>query len=138
MHRMGSRSTFFSSKTNSAAAPRRREEALAFITNRLVRTGSSPTYEEIGLELGVRKSRAQQLVNQLIADGVLEKTPGAQRSLRVRDVVRAREILDEFALSLGWIVASPLGALKETPSPRPLPHVQLPMLPAFEHLPDVD
>ena len=117
-----------------APVPRRRDEALAFIIDRLVKTGTSPSYEELGRQLGVSKVRAQELVRQLIADGVIEKTSGAQRALRVRDVVHARAIVVEFARSLGWTVAVPMGATV----PPPFPHVHLPMLPPFEHLPDVD
>ena len=113
--------------------PRRRDEALAFIIDRLVKTGIAPSYDEIGRELRVSKARARELIAELIADGTIERTPGAQRALRIRDVVHARSIIDQFARSLGWTVASPLGELQ-----GPLPHVQLPMLPPFEHLPDAN
>lgn len=115
----------------ASPTPRRRDEALAFIIDRLVKTGTAPSYDEIGRELRVSKIRARQLVDQLIADGTIEKTPGSQRALRIRDVVHARWIIDQFARSLGWIVASPLGELQP-----PLPQVQLPVLPPFEHLPE--
>jgi SOS-response transcriptional repressor LexA len=119
----------------ASPASRRRDEALAFIINRLVKTGTSPSYEEIGLAMQPRvsKRRAQELVTQLIAEGVIEKTPGAQRALRVRDVTRARGIVDEFARSLGWVVAAPLGALQQ-----PFPQGPLPMLPPFRHPPDAN
>lgn len=113
--------------------PRRRDEALAFIIDRLVKTGTAPSYDELARELGVSKPRAQELVKQLIAAGIIEKTPGAQRALRVRDVAHARSIVDQFARRLGWTVAAPLGDLQQ-----PFPHVQLPMLPPFEHLPEVE
>ena len=121
-------------KHGSIAAPRRRDEALAYIVDRLVKTGTSPSYDEIGRQLGVSKPRARELVDELIAGGVIEKTPGAMRGLRVRDVVRAREIAADFARSLGWTVAAPM-ALDLQP---PFPQVQLPMLPPFEHLPDAN
>jgi SOS-response transcriptional repressor LexA len=114
--------------------PRRRDEALAFIIDRLVKTGTSPSYDEVARELSVSKPRAQELVKQLIADGVIEKTPGAQRALRIRDVVRARSIVEQFARSLGWTVAPQLSFELQ----KPFTHVQLPMLPAFEHLPDAE
>ena len=84
-------------KHDTISTPRRRDEVLAFIIDRLVKTGTSPSYFEIGQNLRpkVGTSRAQELVNQLIADGVLEKTPGAVRALRVRDVVHAREIVEQ-------------------------------------------
>lgn len=120
----------------------RREDALAFIVDELASKGASPTYEELAKALGVSKTRARQLVDQLIALGVLEKVPGALRALRIRDVVRARQLLAEFAGLLGWTVAGPLGALEIPDTPRrrgkPCPRVQLPVLPPFEHLPDPD
>ncbi len=115
-------------------APRRRDEALAFIIDRLVKTGSAPSYDEIGRQLRVSKPRARELVDQLIADGVIEKTPGAMRGLRVRDVVHARQIAGEFARSLGWTISAPMG-FDLLP---PFPQVQLPILPPFEHLPDAN
>ena len=127
----------FLAMAGGTAAPRR-YEALAFIIERLVRSGSAPTYEEIGERLSVSKARAQQLVDQLIVDKIIEKVPGTQRALRVRDVSRSREIVDEFARSLGWSVAAPLGVLQEPHRARPLPHVKLPELPPFEDLPELD
>ena len=119
--------------SGAVPAPRRRDEALAFIIDRLVKTGIAPSYDEIGRQLRVSKARARFLVEQLITEKVLEKTPGAQRALRVRDVVHARAIAGEFARRLGWIVAAPLGELQP-----PFPHVHLPMLPEFEHLPEAE
>lgn len=130
----------------NSAKPLRRDEVLAFLIDRLVKTGSSPTFEEIAKELGFSRTRAQELVEQLIARGVIEKVPGAQRALRVRDVAHARHLVDQFARGLGWAVAAPLGALEQPTvpvPPKPMPsqtlsYVQLPVLPAFEHFPDLD
>ena len=41
-----------------SAKPRRRDEALAFIIDRIVRTGTSPTLNEIAAALGVSRIRA--------------------------------------------------------------------------------
>lgn len=122
-------------RQTATGVQRRRDEALAFIVDRIVRTGTAPSYEEIGrgLRPRVSKARAQELVGQLIAEGVIEKTPGAQRALRVRDVSRARAIVDSFARALGWTVATPLGELEP-----PLPQVQLSVLKPFRHLPEAD
>ncbi|MBD8641120.1 LexA family protein [Sphingomonas sp. CFBP 13733] len=113
----------------------RRDQALAFIIERIARTGTSPTFEEIGIRLDVSSTRAKELVAQLIERGLVEKTPGAQRSLRVRDVSGSRALLDETMRRLGWAVAQPMGALCQPP---PFPEGQLPVIPPFEHLPDVD
>lgn len=113
----------------------RRDQALAFIIERIARTGTSPTFDEIGIRLDVSSTRAKELVAQLIERGLVEKTPGAQRSLRVRDVSGSRALLDETMRRLGWAVAQPLGVLVQPP---PVPEGQLPVIPPFEHLPDVD
>lgn len=111
----------------------RRDEVLAFIIERIARFGVGPTYDEISNELSVSPSRAKELVGQLIERGIVEKTPGGQRSLRVRDVAGARNALEAVMRRLGWITAEPMGGLQ-----HPLPNGQLPVLPPFEHLPDVD
>jgi SOS-response transcriptional repressor LexA len=112
-------------------APRRRDEALAFIIDRLVRTGMAPSTDEIGRALDVCSTRAKQLVNQLIADGVVERTPGAKRGLVVRDVTLCRSIVDQALRRMGWAVSEPMGEQQQA-----FPKRQLPRLPAFEHLPE--
>jgi SOS-response transcriptional repressor LexA len=111
----------------------RRDQALAFIVERIARSGTSPSFDEIGRALSVSSTRAKELVAQLIERGIIEKTPGAQRSLRVRDMGQSRSVLDEALRRLGWTVAEPMSPLSGA-----LPHRQLPMLPAFEHFPDID
>ena len=111
----------------------RRDQVLAFIIERIARFGVSPTYDEISNEIDVSPSRAKELVAQLIERGIVEKTPGGQRSLRVRDVAGSRNALEDVMRKLGWITAEPMGQLQQ-----PLPNGQLPVLPPFEHLPDVD
>ena len=110
----------------------RRAEALAFIIDRIIRSGTSPSAADIGRALNVSRTRAQQLTEQLIADRVLERTPGA-RSLMIRDLTHCRHIITEKLRELGLVVAEPMGALQ-----APLSFDQLPMLPPFEHLPDPD
>ena len=117
----------------SEELPLRRDQALAYIVERIARTGTSPSFEEIGRALAVSATRANELVGQLIERGVIEKTPGAQRSLRVRDMAHSRGALDQALRRLGWAVAEPLGMLSGG-----LPNGQLPVLPPFEHLPDMD
>jgi SOS-response transcriptional repressor LexA len=112
-------------------APPRRSEALAFIIERIIRTGVSPTSGEIARALNVSRQRAQQLVDQLIREAVIEKTPGSPRSLRIRDLAQCRHVIVETLSRLGFTVAEPADAA----SP-PLSPAQLPMLPPFEHLPD--
>lgn len=116
--------------------PPRREEALAYIVDRIARSGTSPSYEEIGRAMVPRvgKTRARQLVEQLIAVGVIERDLGSQRGIRIRDLVRCRAMIEAALGMHGWWHAAPLGAMQ----PPPCTNDQLPVMPAFEHFPDVD
>lgn len=109
----------------------RRYEALAFIMQQIVQTGTCPSIVEIGEGIGVQRTRARELMAQLCREGIIDRVPGKKRSFRVRDVVRSRMILEDVLRNLGWSVAMPLGSLS-----TPRPNEQLPMLPPFEHLPD--
>lgn len=112
-------------------APPRRNEALAFIIQQIIRTGISPSSGEIARALNVSRTRAQQLVDQLVREKVLENTPGSPRSLRIQDLAQCRQIIVETLSRLGFTVAEPIGTVLP-----PLSPAQLPMLPPFEHLPD--
>ncbi|NYD91412.1 hypothetical protein [Sphingomonas melonis] len=115
-----------------AAVPRR-YEALAFIMQRIVADGCSPSFDEIADELGVGKTRARGLVDELIAEEILDRPVGRQRSFRIRDVARSRNLLVEVLNRLGWTDSVPLGVLDQ-----PCSNEQLQILPPFEHLPDVE
>ena len=54
----------------------RRYEALAFIMERIVANGTSPSFEEIGIELRVSKTRARQLVDELIDEDLIVRPVG--------------------------------------------------------------
>jgi SOS-response transcriptional repressor LexA len=120
---------------DAQAGSPRRYEALAFIIEWIVRSGSSPVYGEIARGMNVSETRAKQLVGQLIRERIIEKTPGAQRSLRVRDLSRSRRIVEETLRRIGWVTADPMGPLLQ---PTPLPQGQLPMLPEIMLLPSID
>lgn len=111
----------------------RRFEALAFIMQRIVADGCSPSFDEIAIELRVGKTRARELVDELIADGIIDRPIGRQRSFRIRDVTHSRTLLVEVLNRLGWADAVPLGPLEQ-----PCSNEQLPILPPFEHLPDIE
>ncbi len=98
----------------------------------IVRTGTCPSFDEIGDALGVKKSRSRELMDQLVREGLIDRVAGKKRSYRVRDVTRSRMLLGDVLNRLGWIDAQPLGDLR-----TPRPNEQLPMLPPFEHLPDI-
>jgi hypothetical protein len=112
------------------AAPLRRNEALAFIIERIIRTGTSPSAGDIGRALQVSRTRAQQLTDQLIGERVLERT--GPRTLAIRDLVHCRHIITETLRGLGLAVAEPMGELQP-----PLSISQLPLLPLIEENPAV-
>jgi SOS-response transcriptional repressor LexA len=101
----------------------RRDQALAYIIEHIVRHQSSPTLDEIGLALGgISKKRVSELIEQLIVLKSIEKTPGKQRNLRVCDVAACRQHLTEALRRLRWTPASPLGSLEPPPQGK-LPRV---------------
>ena len=107
---------------------------MAFIIEHIVRHQVSPTLDEIAARLVVSKPRARELVDQLVEGGQVERTPGAQRNLRVRDVSGSRVGLEDALRHLGWTTAPPMGHDLQ----KPLPNVQLPIFPPFDQIPDVD
>jgi SOS-response transcriptional repressor LexA len=120
-------------KISDAAGLHRRDQVLAYVVEWIARWRTSPTFADIGRGLDMSESRAKQLVKQLVQRGVLEQTPGAARSLRVRDVAGARVALEHVLRNLGWTAAEPMGDLQV-----PYPDRQLPISPPFEHLPDIE
>lgn len=115
------------------AAPRR-IEALAYIIERIQRSGTSPSYGEIGRALRptVVPSRARQLVDQLVALGVIERPPASRRGIRIRDLQRCREMIDEALGHTGWVHSKALGVLE-----HPSTFEHLPVLPLIELPPDL-
>lgn len=112
-----------------AATPRKKDVALAFIVERIARSGVSPSYGEIAHALKVSKKRVGELVDQLVADQVIDRTPGSHRGLRIRDVGQARQLLTVVLGRLGW--EAPAAAV-------PFPHDKLPTLPDVDHNPGQD
>lgn len=109
---------------DNTASPRRRDQALAYIIEHIVRHGFSPTLEEIGAAIGgVSKKRVSELIEQLVDLGSIAKTPGKQRNLRVVDVAASRQQLTEAMRRLRWPAADPNGAL------QPLAQGSLPRVP---------
>lgn len=123
--------------TGVGSAPPRRNEALAFIIDRIARSGIAPSYAEIGraMKPSVSRGRAQQYVDDLIGLGIIERDVGARRGIRIRDLVYCRAIVDRALQQHGWTIATPLGELEQ---PAPCTFGQIPMAPPFEHLPDID
>lgn len=111
----------------NTATPRKRDVALAFIMERIARTGRPPSLREIGHELKVSVTRVQTLLGQLERDGAIERTPGVQMGIRLRDVAASREHLTEVLRRLGFV--EPL---------RPFTDEHLPLLAQLDQLPSVD
>lgn len=107
--------------TGTSPAPPRRDEALAYIRDRIGRAGVCPSYEEIAraMEPRIGKTRAKQLVDQLIERGVISRDPGSRRGIQVHDLAPRRHVVDR------------------PPPPAPCTFEQLPLLPLIVEDPAV-
>jgi hypothetical protein len=117
---------------NKIAAPRR-NEALAIIVERIVRYGTSPCYAEIGRSMRppIGKTRVRELVDELVELRLVDRAPGAQRGIYIRDLNQCRAIIEAALGAKGWWHSRPLGTLEAPPCTIE----QLSVLPAFEHFP---
>lgn len=62
----------------------RQLEVLTFIDNRLLATGTAPTYSEMGPALGITGRNAlHQIINKLVEGGFLRRIPQKARALEV-------------------------------------------------------
>jgi len=106
-----------SSMSGVVSAPPRRVEALAYILDRIERSGTSPSYGEIGGAMLpiVTKSRARQYVNELVKLGFIERPIASRRGIRIRDLVRCRQAVGDALGQNGWSHAKPLGTLQSPP-----------------------
>ena len=67
----------------------RQKQAYDFIKTRLLETGRSPTYADIGYELGCNKVNVHHLVSQLVDRGFVSRQPNRSRGLSlVQDKLR--------------------------------------------------
>lgn len=96
----------------------RQAEALAFIIGEIVEKRTSPTFGEIARHLSVSQTRAKTLVADLIERGLVSRTPGAQRALRVNNVADSRRQLAEILRDLGWIAADAEDELRAAAWPK--------------------
>lgn len=87
---------------DDARPMRRKDEAYAFICERLVSTGVSPSLGEIAAHLGVSLTRAKALVHQLSREQMIHRNPGAHRAITVPG------LFDELVIAdlrrKGWTV----------------------------------
>ena len=78
----------------------RRLQVLAFVRVYIRRWGEGPSYGEIAQAVGTNRSRAKDMVRQLIAQGALLRAPGARGLVLPDRVEEALRLLRE----LGWKV----------------------------------
>lgn len=112
-------------------APPRRYEALAYLLERLGRGEACPSSDDFARQLKCSETFAKRLVRQLIDEGVVGRTPGAQRALFIRDVTRARALVVAYLHAQGASAAQPVGTMLWG-----FPSGHLAVFPPFEHLPD--
>ncbi|RYF11171.1 MAG: hypothetical protein EOO77_20005, partial [Oxalobacteraceae bacterium] len=79
---------------------RRRDEVLAILVDRITRTGVCPSYDDIARAMvpQIGRSRAQQLVQQLIRRGDISRMPGSRRGIQLCDVGRCRQMIERALL----------------------------------------
>ena len=95
----------------------RRIEALAYIMERIDRSGTSPSFGEVGRAMRPRiaSTRVRNLVDQLVRIGVIERDVGSRRGIRIRDAHRCRVLIANALGQHGWCHAHPLGKLNVHP-----------------------
>lgn len=98
--------------TGRRLSPTRRSRkliALDFIRRYFIAFGKSPSLEEIAGELEVSKPRIGELLDALVQDGSIERTPGQTRGIRLID--RTEELSEAEVLArlsgMGWQVNDP-------------------------------
>lgn len=105
----------FQNMTGVYSALCRRDEALAFISERITRSGVAPSYGEIARAMRpkVHRSTAAGYVEELMKLGVIERDPASRPGIGIRDLVYCRNVVDRALLANGWTIAVPLGVLED-------------------------
>ena len=109
----------------------RKAQALAFITDYILREGHSPAMGDIARGLGVGRTRAKNLVHQLAVDKMIERAPGAQRGISVPGLAQQQMI--EQLRREGWTVDQDV---KHAGRAYPCPQEHLPLVTIIAHIPD--
>lgn len=115
------------------AGASRKAQALAFITDYLLRSGHSPSVGDIAGALGVSHTRAKELVRQLSGDGAIVRAPGAQRAISVPGLTSSAVL--ERLRAEGWRVNPETRTLLP---PGSFPQGHLPLVPDLDHLPSIE
>lgn len=95
----------------------RRIEALAYIMERIDRSGTSPSFGEIcrAMRPRIASTRVRNLVDQLVRIGLIERDVGSRRGIRIRDAHRCRVLIANALGQHGWSHVQPLGKLNVHP-----------------------
>lgn len=106
---MGERSAFH-------GAPRR-IEALAYIMQRIDRSGISPSYGEIGRAMRprVKGTRVAQFVEQLVRLGAIERDIGSRRGIRILDAALCQRMIAAGLRDGPSQSAGPIGGISLQP-----------------------
>ena len=110
----------------------RKQQALDFISEYILRFGRSPAMSEIAVSLGVSDTRAKALVKKLAAEQMIERAAGAQRAISVPGLIE-RHLLERMR-GLGMVVNEDFVHPNRA---MPLPQGHLPLVAVIEHIPDV-
>jgi SOS-response transcriptional repressor LexA len=108
----------------------RKAQALAYISDYLVRNGHSPSIVDIGRALGVSRTRAKALLHQLAVDRMIERAPGAQRAISVPGL--KTRIAVEQLREAGWSVDEDIQRAEA------FPQEHLPLVAVIAHVADPD
>jgi SOS-response transcriptional repressor LexA len=113
--------------SGAVPAPPRRWEALAYIVDRIQRSGTCPSYGEIGQAMRprVEPTRVRQLIEQLVKLELIERPIASRRGIRIRDLAACRRSIEAALGREGWSYSQPLGTLE----PPPCTFEQLMLLP---------
>lgn len=110
----------------------RKDQALAFISDYIIRQGRSPVMREIAQALDVSDTRAKALVKKLAFEKMIERLPGSQRGITVPGLFE-RHLLEQMRAQ-GVIID---GDFLRADKMLPLPQGHLPLVAIIEHIPDV-
>lgn len=114
--------------------PSRKVMALGMIRTFISQHGYSPTYGEIGEALGIGRLHARDVVRRLVRDEKLKHVRGERRGIRLPLPEGVKTIADVIAMlrAQGMMVDDDVFGAGD-----PHTYTPLPMLPALEHIPDI-
>lgn len=109
----------------------RKDQALAYISDYIVREGRSPSMREIAISLSVSDTRAKALVKKLAAEKMIDRAPGAQRAITVPGLMD-RHLIERMR-GMGMKIDDDFVC---PPDVVPLPQGNLSLVAILDHIPD--